>query len=283
MDEMTENAISVSDDQLDALWADGDMEVEADGQTAEQPPEADQPKEQQEPAQEATADEEIPDGGEAAADQPERYTIKNRDETRQVSRDELIAMAQKGWDYDHIREERDQLRQYRAEADPAYELVKSYAQRNGMNVSDYLDYCRKQELMGQGINEQTANAQIAMEKQQLALQSQQRELQEAQRRQEELAQKARQRADAQKRDMDAFLKTYPGIKPEEIPKEVWAQVAQGQPLVSAYTMHQNQKLAAELAALKKNNENAARTTGSLSSPASGDKKDEIDQWWYADE
>lgn len=284
MDEMIESTTAISDDQIDALWADEDMEANADGQATEQQPEADQPKDEQpEPTQETTEDKEVPESGKTAADQPELYTIKNRDETRQVSRDELISMAQKGWDYDHIREERDQLRQYRTEADPAYELVKSYAQRNGMNVSDYLDYCRRQELMGQGINEQTANAQIAMEKQQLAFQSQQKELQEAQRRQEELAQKAQQRADAQKRDMDAFLKTYPGIKPEEIPKEVWAQVAQGQPLVSAYTMHQNQKLAAELAALKKNNENAVRTTGSLSSPASGDKKDEIDQWWYADE
>lgn len=51
--------------------------------------------------------------GEKQADQPELFTLKNRDETRQVTRQELIAMAQKGWDYDKVRQERDQLRQYR--------------------------------------------------------------------------------------------------------------------------------------------------------------------------
>lgn len=51
--------------------------------------------------------------GEKQADAPELFTLKNRDETRQVNRQELIAMAQKGWDYDRVRQERDQLRQYR--------------------------------------------------------------------------------------------------------------------------------------------------------------------------
>ena len=285
MNENTESSVSVSDEQIDALWADEDgTEAMADEQAPEQQTEADQPREAQpEPAQEAETNKKSPEAGTAAADQPELYTIKNRDETRQVSRDELITMAQKGWDYDHVREERDQLRQYRDEANPAYELVKSYAQRNGMNVSDYLDFCRRQELMSQGINEQTARAQVELEKQRTAFQNQQKELLEAKQRQDELTRQAQKRADAQKRDMDTFIKTYPGVKPEDIPKEVWAQVAQGQPLVTAYTMQQNQKLAAEVAALKKNHENTVRTTGSLSSPASGDKKDEIDRWWYADD
>ena len=248
MDEMTENAISVSDDQLDALWADGNMEVEADGQTAEQPPEADQPKEQQEPDQEATADEEIPEGGEAAADQPELYTIKNRDETRQVSRDELIAMAQKGWDYDHIREERDQLRQYRQEADPALELVKSYAQRSGMNVADYLDYCRRQELMAKGMTEQDAAQKVTMEKERADLDRQRAEIQAYQQQQNSIAQKAQEQAQARQRDIEAFYRAYPGVDPKGIPQEVWNEVKNGESLTNSYTRYENRRLQAELAA-----------------------------------
>lgn len=259
MNENTESYISTVNEEIETLWTEEEQAEDGKqtaGQGEVQKEEAEFWGEEETHAQKAAQEQENRQDGEERADQPELFTLKNRDEKRQVSRDELIAMAQKGWDYDHIREERDQLRQYRSEADPAYELVKSYAQRNGMTVSDYLDYCRKQELMSRGIDEPTASAQLAIE---------------------------REKQNAQKKDMDTFLAIYPNIKAEEIPKEVWRQVAQGRSLVAAYAMHQNQKLTTELAALKKNNENAARTTGSLSSPASGDKKDEIDQWWYADE
>lgn len=116
---------------IESAWSAEDPAGEAEG--TESAAAADQPKggEETPPAE--------PKAPDAPVAQPELFTLKNRDETRQVTRDELVAMAQKGWDYDHVRQERDQLRQYRQEADPALELVKSYAQRNGMSVGDYLD------------------------------------------------------------------------------------------------------------------------------------------------
>lgn len=287
---MNENVEVITTDdfsaEIDADW--NDAEVTADehaDESLDKLPEADQQKEEQsEPVSEEPAEaEKIPESEPAKADQPELFTVKNRDETRQVTREELIAMAQKGWDYDHIREERDQLRQYRQEADPAYVLVKSYAERNGMDVSQYLDYCRKQELMSQGINEQTANAQVALEKERVQFQTQQREAQEEVARREQADRKAQAEAEARRKDMDAFLSVYPNVKAEAIPKEVWVKVGQGVPLLTAYTMHRSAALEAEIAALKKNNENAARTTGSLVSPAEGNNKDEIDALWYADD
>ena len=247
----------------------------------------DQPEDAQQQADQPAAPEtETPpeqSAEEERADQPQLFTLKYRGEQLQVTQDEMVALAQKGRDYDTVRQERDQLLQYRQEADPALELVRSYAQRNGMTVGDYLDYCRRRELMSQGINEQTANAQIAVEKQQAALQRQNAEAAAARKRQEAEADQARQRQEAQRKDFAAFLGAYPGVKTTEIPTEVWEKVAQGESLVSAYTMHRNRQLEAELAAERQNRKNQQRTTGSLSDPAGGDKKDDIDRWWNEDD
>ena len=80
------------DAELDGAW-DGEGTPEPETQSADAPEDAEDQA--------------------ASADRQEMFTLKNRDETRQVGREELIAMAQKGWDYDKVRQERDQLRQYR--------------------------------------------------------------------------------------------------------------------------------------------------------------------------
>ena len=192
-------------------------------------------------------------------------------------------MAQKGWDYDTVRQERDQLRQYRQEADPALTLVRSYAQRNGLSVEQYIDLVRKQELIAQGINEQTADAQISVEKQQAAIRAQAAEAESERKRQEAIEAQARQRQEARKQGMLDFLRAYPAVKPADVPKEVWERVAQGESLVSAYTMHRNRQLEAELAAERQNRKNQQNTTGPLNSPREGDTRSEIDKWWYEDD
>ena len=200
-----------------------------------------------------------------------------------MTRDEVITLAQKGRDYDTVRQERDQLRQYRQEADPALSLVKSYAQRNGLSVEQYIDTVRKQELLAQGINEQTADAQISMEKQQAALQTQAAEAEAARKRQEAIAAQTQARQAARKQGMVDFLRAYPDVKAQDIPREVWDRVAQGESLTAAYTMHRNQQLEAELAAERQNKQNQERTTGPLSAQREGDGKSEIDKWWYEDD
>lgn len=282
MDETT-TANTFDDAELEAAWAEEEDAMVEDGahETEDQPEDAQQQADQPSAPETETPPEQSAE--EERADQPQLFTLKYRGEQLQVTQDEMVALAQKGRDYDTVRQERDQLLQYRQEADPALELVRGYAQRNGMTVGDYLDYCRRQELMSQGINEQTANAQIAVEKQQAALQRQNAEAAAARRQQEAEADQARQRQEAQRKDFAAFLGAYPGVKTTEIPKEVWEKVAQGESLVSAYTMHRNRQLEAELAAERQNRKNQQRTTGSLSDPAGGDKKDDIDRWWNEDD
>lgn len=283
---MNENEnITVNEADIDAAWAedDGPGTAEADDGRMEQKPEADPQPGAAPPAQEAPAAPEGQKEKPAEADPPELFTLKNRDETRQVTREELVSMAQKGWDYDTVRQERDQLRQYRQEADPALTLVRSYAQRNGLSVEQYIDLVRKQELIAQGINEQTAEAQISVEKQQAAMQAQAAEAEAVRQRQQAAEDRARQQSEARKQGMLDFLRAYPAVKPADVPKEVWERVAQGESLTAAYTMHRNRQLEAELAAERQNRQNQQNTTGPLNSPREGDTRSEIDKWWYEDD
>ena len=271
------NETPILDDDLDAAWAD-----EAPEAQEPEPPQAHPAPEAPQAAEPPAAPEEQEEKP-AEADQPELFTLKNRDETRQVTREELISMAQKGWDYDTVRQERDQLRQYREEADPALLMVRGYAERSGMTVEQYLDLCRRQELLSQGVNEQTADAQIRLEKQQTILEAQTRAAQEARQRQEAEAQKAQEAQAARRKDMEDFMAAHPGVKGADIPNEVWAQVAEGKSMSTAYAEYENKQLKAELAAERQNKANAQRSPGSLTNPQGEDIRSELDKIWYSDD
>lgn len=269
MDETMETGFEA---EIDNAWNDVEAgeDIGADGPSTESA--AQEPEDHQEPT-EPVSDEPAP------ADQPELFTIKNRDEMRQVTRDELVAMAQKGWDYDKVREERDQLRQLRDEASPALELVKSYAQRNGMTVGDYLDYCRKQELIASGMTEQHATQALQIEKDRAVLNEQQRQIQAQQQQQNSALEQARKAQEARQKDFNDFLTKYPKVDPKSIPKEVWESVRNGESLVNAYTMHENARLQAELAAERQNAKNRATAPGSMGGSDMETQADLISRYW----
>lgn len=270
----------LDDDALDAAWADDAPEAPAaqEPAPAAEPP-AQKPTEEQPPQQSPT--EKPP--AEQPTPQEDAYTLKHMDETRTVSRDEVVSLAQKGMDYDRIRQERDQLRQYRQEADPALLMVKGYAERSGLTVEQYLDVVRRQELLSQGVNEQTANAQISLEKQQAAMEARTRADQEARQQQEAAQRKDQEQQEARRKDMEDFMAAHPGVKGSDIPQEAWAQVAAGKSLIAAYAEHENKQLKAELAAERQNKANAQRSPGSLTNPQGEDTRSEIDKIWYSED
>lgn len=272
---MDENMEAVSqDNEINSAWDDSESEVQQQseatvGQEAEKPSAPDQ----QEGVQAAEQEK---------ADQPELFTLKNRDEVRQVTKDDLIAMAQKGWDYDTVRTERDQLRQYRDEANPALELVKDYAKRNNMSVSDYLDFCRKQDLMRSGLSAQAADEKLVLEKERAELDARQAKIKAEEDKRNSQQQKAHELEEARKKDIANFCKMYPSVDPKSIPQDVWTAVKGGDTLTNAYTMYENKRLSAELAAERQNKENQKRTPGSLGGN-SATEAEEIDRLWAEDD
>lgn len=275
--ELNMEATGNQDAMLDAIWENDDLPAAQDPAPESEPGPGAEPAEQtQEPSTDTN--------GQPAADQPRTFTLKNRDETREVSENDLIAMAQKGWDYDTVREERDQLRQYRSEAEPAYALVKDYAKRAGFgdNIPAYLDFCREQELRQGGKTEAEAKTIVAQEKREADLAKRERVIAEKEQQQTSVARQQEEAAQARQRDIQAFYKIYPGVDPKTIPAEVWAAVRGGDTLTNAYTMHENRRLQAELAAERQNKSNHASAPGSLGGN-SVTEKDEIDRIWDDDD
>ena len=276
MDTSTELLSSV-----DAAWTE-DTPLADQPEAASTPTPADQPVGDGQTAQAPeTQGDQAPADQPAAppADQPELFTLRNREEVRQVTREEAIALAQKGWDYDHIRAERDRLKEEWQAAEPALALVRGYAQRNGMTVEAYLDFCRRQELMAGGMSEQAAAERMTLDKERSELERRQARLAEREQEQDSQRRQAQEREQARQRDIQAFYQAYPGVDPKAIPQEVWDAVRGGQSLTNAYTMHENRRLQAELAAERQNKRNSAASPGSLGGEGAESRAQIIEQWW----
>lgn len=274
-----DETMEITQDLVDQAWDGSDDYISDDVEAgADQP---DEPKQEQETVDEPAGGTETHEepGGDSKADQPELFTIKNRDEQRQVTREELVSMAQKGWDYDKVREERDQLRQYRAETDPAMEVIKRYAARSNMSVSEYLDYCRKQELIATGMSEKDAAQKVSFDKERAELDRQRAELDARDQQANEARRMAQEKAQARQKDIENFYRVYPGVDPNSIPKEVWDAVKAGDTLTGAYTRWENSKLKAELAAERQNKKNKAAAPGSMSGNDMETQADLISKWW----
>lgn len=259
---------------VDAAWNDGEETTAPETAPAQEQTGTEQTSGAPEAA-------ETQEGQEQGADQaPELFTLKNLGETRQVGRDELIALGQKGWDYDRVKTERDELRDYRTQAEPALALVERYAQRNGMTVAQYLDFCAAQEYQNAGMDEQTARQKVAMDRQQAELDQRQADLDAEARRDQQAQEAAQAQREAQRRDFESFLRMYPAVDPKSIPQEVWAQVQNGIPLTTAYTIHENQRLQQELTAERQNTANRGKAPGAMGGTAEDDNmKSLIAKYW----
>lgn len=280
---MNENneTMEIMDADIDAEWDD------AEG-TPEAPVTPEPAPKEETPAEPEKAPESAPEEP-AKAEAPELFTLKRMGETRQVGRDDLIAMAQKGWDYDAVKQERDQLRQYRQDADPALELVKTAAAESGMDVAGYINWCRQQSFMRHGMNEQDAKNKVAMENERAELDRRQAAITAQEQAQTSAQAQAAQRQERIRADIASFNRAYPNVDPKSISKEVWDAVQQGESLTNAYTMSENKRLQAELNAKqqeldaeRQNKANQAKTPGSLGGNVAAEL-DEIDRLWGEDD
>lgn len=271
---------TVLDEQDD--WGDIDLS-DISEYTDEAPSQEDPGQEDHKPVQEEPAQEEEPVAEQEEADQ--LFTLKHLDETRQVNRDEVVALAQKGLDYDRIRQDRDNARAEIERLTALEDFLKELAAPSNMSVEDLMDTTRANILaQREGIDQSIALERVRLDKDRKALEAQRRGLD----RQNEADQ--RQAAEQQRRreSMDRFISDHPGLDAKDIPNEVWEAFAGGKDLADAYAAHEAKTLRETLAerereieALKQNQTNKARSTGSQTS--AGTQKDEldwIDKDWY---
>lgn len=255
-------------DQLEAPAAETQAEGSAgDGAgmaESQESPQSGQEESPQEPAQvQQTAD--APE--EPVQQTPRVWNLRYMDDVRQVGESDMVALAQKGLDYDRIRTRYD-------ESKPVMELFGSFAQQAGMTIPEYVAHIRTQAKQAQGLSEPEARREVALEDREAvvaAAEAQRQALANAQ--QSEAA--ARQREDARRMaDIQRFQEKFPDAArdPKSIPQEVWEKVRSGVSLVESYQdylLAQAETARAEAeqraAASAQNQTNAVRTTGSMRS------------------
>lgn len=271
------------DIDLSDLTDDGEDVSEPETENTEQTPEA-----QTEADQPTEAPTETDANGaekQTAEAKTDLFTLKHMDETREVSREEVIALAQKGMDYDRIRGRLDEQKDYadlkkrNAELEDGYAFLKELA--GDRSVDELIDEGRAQALMQQhGIDHETALGRVRLDRERRAFENE-RQKQQAQQQEQ---QKQQEQADAQeqwrKNCFLAFGKEFPDVDPKTIPQEVWDAFGRGETLVSAYSLHQLRALQKQQNEQKRAEENAKRSTGSRQSAGASEKMSAFDAAWY---
>ena len=281
--ETMEEGSALSDELLNAINEDWDTDVlpgddpadeEEQEETADNGENADQ-QEAKEPQDKAAETEIEPEKAKAETDQ---FELKHLDETRTVSREEVITLAQKGMDYDRIRTKYDELKAGEAQRSAHEAFLKELADSAGQSVEDMIDTARARMLAnkataeGKTLSEEDALEQIKQEK-----------AKQAPAEKPESAEEKSTEKDRETERQQSFLRfsrEFPEVKAEEIPAEVWKDFAEGKgDLADLFARQENKRLKAELAAMKQNEENRKKSTGSRATAGSA-KKSAFDEAWY---
>lgn len=214
--------------------------------------------------------------GSAAGDQ--RFTLKAYDEQKELDlsnpndRNEAVTLMQKGMGYDK------KVNTLTAKITEYEEFLDELIGTSGLTREQLIDstrarvYQAREADAGRNISDSDALLKVQRDRASKRVSAEEKAQQEATAKAE----------DAEKRINEAvrsFISVYPEVKPTDIPKEVWDEVEKSGDLVGAYTRYENNKLKAEITALKQNNKNAARSTGSLKTAGSGNKKSPFDLGW----
>ena len=302
MDELTVNTIpesteSVTEDPArdpddwsdidfsDLEILDGDEEASQGGETQNDTaePEADQREgeAEAEAANEPTAEAQEQTDGAEEADQPELIELKHLGQTVRVTPEQLNAYAQMGLDYQRIREDRDAARKEVERLTAMETFLKELAAPQGISVEDLIDGARAEVLAKkERLNKDVALQRIKLDRERKAF--------EAQKDQQKKEAQAKSQEEAKRQEQFLrFARTYPKVKPNDIPKDVWDAFKDGEDLVNAYARFENRelkekvsKLESQLETAKKNSENKRRSAGSQRSAGSASEMDEFDRAWY---
>ena len=282
MDENMNQIPEQEPDTTDAFLDDWDGGGEL---TADQPEETAEPMETgeetpvEDPSESAETpeeDTELPADAEQAAQtqqteaetvdaRPKTWELRHMGEVRQANEAEMVALAQKGMDYDRIRSQYDEFK-------PVMEMVNRFANQQGLNTKDYISMLRAQAKQAEGLSEADARRSVELEDREAVVAAAEAERQ-AQRAEAEAA--SRRQADIQE-----FQQTFPEAAkdPNSIPPQVWADVRNGSSLVAAYARYAVQKARQdaadakrETASVQQNQRNAERSTGSMRSAGDNSK------------
>ena len=263
-------------DQAEEETTEAPEDTEAEEETVEETAEeesADEPEEE-------VTEEEVTEEEPKEEPKEDKFVLKHLDDIREVSRDEVVTLAQKGLDYDRIRSERDALKTEKADWKDRNDFLEQLAEMSGQTV-DELMVAVKAKLVYE--DEKKKGYDITEEQAKYRVESEMRDRKKAKPAEPEAVTPTAEEIRREK--FARFAAKYPDVK--EVPKEVWRAFGDGTTaeLTDLYEAHKIRSLEAENKALNdkiKNLEKAAsakRSTGSRKSNGTPELGDDIFEGW----
>lgn len=294
-DEMNTAFTADADDWSD-ITADSFADVEDDAQgapgTETQSNDAAPEIEQNDGGQDADAAQPGENEEQQAQTDGQLFELKHLGETKNVNRDEVVTLAQKGMDYDRVTEKNTQLenqvseqKQQLAQLTEHENALQELAKQSGTTVEELVENMLIAVTKSKyGIDDDgMALERVKLDRERRALDQERAALATKNQEQEQQAANEKWRGEC----FDAFAKAYPDVDPASIPNGVWEAFNRGETLVSAYARERNKALEAEIARMKSEQEtrdrnaaNAARSTGSQSSAGKTGSDEAFDALWY---
>ena len=256
------NQVSESTDTTDELSIDEVTEPTSEEPEDDENSETEQTAEKTEDQKEDASDESKP----SETDQPFEVTYNGEKQT--LTKDEAIAYAQKGMNYDKMLK---RLQTY--ENDPTRRIFAEQAERAGLSIEDYAEklnqFQKESEIQRIATEYQSQHENVdddaAREYAQMAYNQR---LSQKQREQQSIDQQLNEtRKQRLNEEVGAFMKEYPDVDLEHLPQDVIDSINAGQTLRSAYHAYENKQLKQQLAALQKNTENKKKSVGNLTDNA----------------
>lgn len=263
-------------------WSNITLDDVASEETAEDKPETEETAPEQSEADQLEEKEgeeaDTPEAEPEAEKQTDQFVLKHLDEERTVSRDEVVTLAQKGMDYDRVKQ---QLTEERDKGVERERTLTALAKESGFkNADEMLDDVRATMLaQKENIDKGVAIERVKLERREAEIAKREEAIKAERESKDSEAAKTAEVEKKRQDDILSFAKAYPDVKPESIPKEVWKEVTKGETLLNAYIKYENAQLKAQIAAKEKAAENKARSTGSRQSAGSAAEVDEFTAAW----
>lgn len=246
-------------------------------------------------AAEEPENEEASEGSEDPAEEPEKhgeletFTLKVNKEERTVSREEVIALAQKGADYDRVKEQLTESKNSVLEMQatiskyqPVFDVLEMMASATGQNVDQLAEEFHLGMLMKEGKSETEAKAEIRALKAEAKLKS----INDKENARKSAEEDSKARAD---REISEFRKRFPDVElSEKLCNELMPDVQSGVSLTEAYLKREVSKKDAEIAEMKRkqeadqqNEKNRSNTPGSQRDSGGRREKSDFDDFMSA--
>ena len=224
-------------------------------------------------------------------DAPQTFTIKVNKEEKNVTLEEMTALAQKGADYDRVKEQYRQGQQTiqdltakldgMASHQEAIDILNLLAEKTGTSVDDLAKTLYRNFRKSGGASEETAD--LELENARLKKSQDAANAQAAQQQEQQQTDAAEARA---QRDIEEFQREYPDVElSEELVDKLTDDISNGMSLTAAYRkLERSQEkeriaeLERQLAAEKQNNKNKRNSPGSQKDSGASAKKTDFDEF-----